>query len=164
MNLHMGKSVQMTLSWSFKEQVHTTREIGHMFAVSIYVVNVQEVWSVLTGMRCLRQENCHSKILKTVTMGMSNRFLYCWCEFLLFPLMLTYLYWHVSDWVLDLNFSGWVREGWFTFLLISPWRLTCHCNTLSVFLNCNANIGWRTVLYHGHQILYKIVLSYNKWE
>lgn len=43
-----------------------------MFAVSMFVGNVQEVQSALTGMRCLLKVNCLNKTLKIVTTGMSE--------------------------------------------------------------------------------------------
>lgn len=59
---------------SFKEQRHTTKGTEHIFVVSTLGESVQEVLSVRTDMRCLKQESYLSRTLKTVTMGKRTDF------------------------------------------------------------------------------------------
>ena len=105
MNLHMERRGQMIPFWSFSERHHIIRETEHIFAVFTYGVNAQEVLSALTGMRCLKQESCRSKILRIATMGMCNTWLLFYHYFLYFCLYHAHLYsyivptyiWHVHE-------------------------------------------------------------------
>lgn len=69
MSLLLGRFDLMIPFVCFKEQHRTTKETEHIFAVSSLGESVQEGMSVHTAMRCLKQENCPSRTLKTVTTG-----------------------------------------------------------------------------------------------
>ena len=59
----------MIQSWSSREQHPITKEIGHMFAVSMSAASAREGQSALIVMRCLLQESFLNRISKIDIMG-----------------------------------------------------------------------------------------------
>lgn len=69
MSLLLGRFDLMIPSVCFKGQRHIIKGIEHIFVVSSLGESAQEVMSVHTVMRCLKQGSYLSRTLKTDTMG-----------------------------------------------------------------------------------------------